>query len=532
MHTHLESATPATQSSFYTSPHFTPSHNSQLLPLSNFSDDFNAEFQSNARCREASSKHVRVFTGLGIRCIEPSPGSATLASHEMNATWSLSSLSAEGQPKSLQQDGLHPSPAPFSANSEIAYTSHFPSATSDDLAYSEVGRRSVDLSQEAFTATGLYVSCENTGSQHSELAETQTSVDFPSSWSSPDSVHSFFHYSAEGTFTHSTLDDNFGRSNSSINPSSSESLAVSSSIQSLSEMLASDSSPPVVPFLDLNMFSVAFSRQEPSVGVNPAETMRDNSISVPSTPLLLGPISDSMQGPDSPLMQTTVAGLSAPFMDELKDILTKSTTQSMEIDIDPSVKVEVEDLLSALLPDPAPSPSPMTPALQPDTFQPLSTSGTQTVPNVSDMPRKTAVRTKSQARKGRASKHQRSSPNVPMEEFCQTPVLNAHLGIDVTDFESRAEKFRTRNPGQDLSRKWLLSYTGKLSARGELIEDYRCYIVGCNQRNKRRDHILIHLGSHVDQRPWVCEQWYVVRLCLLMWSNRLTLGKQHEVLTQ
>ncbi|OBZ70004.1 Krueppel-like factor 15 [Grifola frondosa] len=96
------------------------------------------------------------------------------------------------------------------------------------------------------------------------------------------------------------------------------------------------------------------------------------------------------------------------------------------------------------------------------------------------------------------------APGVPAAVDSQSPVLNAHQGIDLADLRRRADDFRQRNPGMELDKVWLQAYAGRLSQRGELIEDYRCYVVGCGQRNKRRDHILVHVGSHVEHRPWQC----------------------------
>ncbi|KAG6841317.1 hypothetical protein C0991_012316 [Blastosporella zonata] len=66
-----------------------------------------------------------------------------------------------------------------------------------------------------------------------------------------------------------------------------------------------------------------------------------------------------------------------------------------------------------------------------------------------------------------------------------TPVLGAHKGIDREDLLSKAERYRLRNPGRVYDNTW-------------------CYVEGCTQTNKRRDHILIHVGSHLDQRPFPC----------------------------
>jgi hypothetical protein len=88
-----------------------------------------------------------------------------------------------------------------------------------------------------------------------------------------------------------------------------------------------------------------------------------------------------------------------------------------------------------------------------------------------------------------------------------TPVLDAHRGIELKELEAKAERYRLRNQGRDYDKKWLLSFAGKLTPQGLLTEEYRCYINGCNQFNRRRDHILIHVGGHLDQRPFACSHW-------------------------
>ncbi|KZT19297.1 hypothetical protein NEOLEDRAFT_1102507 [Neolentinus lepideus HHB14362 ss-1] len=99
------------------------------------------------------------------------------------------------------------------------------------------------------------------------------------------------------------------------------------------------------------------------------------------------------------------------------------------------------------------------------------------------------------------------SPNINRQiQFChpESPMLNAHLGVDVEALRDKVERYKLRHPGQEIDNTWFFPFVGKLSDRGELLEDYRCYIKGCNQRNKRRDHIVTHVGSHVDHRPYEC----------------------------
>ena len=93
-----------------------------------------------------------------------------------------------------------------------------------------------------------------------------------------------------------------------------------------------------------------------------------------------------------------------------------------------------------------------------------------------------------------------------------TPVFDAHRGVELEELKSKAERYRLRNHGRDYDKRWLISFAGKLSTRGELVDEFRCYIIGCCQTNKRRDHILIHVGAHLDQRPFRCPHWYVVPL--------------------
>lgn len=88
-----------------------------------------------------------------------------------------------------------------------------------------------------------------------------------------------------------------------------------------------------------------------------------------------------------------------------------------------------------------------------------------------------------------------------------SPVLNAHEGVPLEDLRRRAEAFRTLNPGYDLDKTFLQAFAGRLSERGELTPDFRCYVKGCSQANKRRDHILVHVGSHVEHRPFRCDEW-------------------------
>lgn len=103
-----------------------------------------------------------------------------------------------------------------------------------------------------------------------------------------------------------------------------------------------------------------------------------------------------------------------------------------------------------------------------------------------------------------------SASGFPTDTMHSSPILNAHLGIDLSELTEKAERYKLRNPGQEVHRSWLSHFAGKLSERGELLNDFRCYINGCGQRNKRRDHILVHVGAHIGQRPFACTVWSVI----------------------
>lgn len=89
-----------------------------------------------------------------------------------------------------------------------------------------------------------------------------------------------------------------------------------------------------------------------------------------------------------------------------------------------------------------------------------------------------------------------------------TPILDAHRGTTQAELEAKARRYKERNPElEEFDDRWLASFSGKLSEHGEMIEHFRCYVVGCTQMNKRRDHMIVHVGSHLDQRQFKCIKW-------------------------
>ena len=258
--------------------------------------------------------------------------------------------------------------------------------------------------------------------------------------------------------------------------------------------------PPMFPpFPDINMFELALSMQEPVMGVNPAdvstaipqlnEWFRDD----PDPAVPLSPCTNTLEHP-------ATNELSAEVLDELVSILSSSASDSVSPTLDnATIKTEND-------PDPVLVVGPSYDSTYP-----------QELPQCTD-PLLSSI-CPSPAPSCKKPSNKRSSQETPIDVkpdlSCPvpdlgSPVLNAHHGVLLSDLLSKAERYRLRNPGQDtIDKKWLHSFAGKLSPKGELLEDFRCYVIGCFQTNKRRDHILIHIGSHVDQRPFSCEYWCV-----------------------
>ena len=83
--------------------------------------------------------------------------------------------------------------------------------------------------------------------------------------------------------------------------------------------------------------------------------------------------------------------------------------------------------------------------------------------------------------------------------FCEVAAGSAVNQHDLTR--------RLRGEDRSHVRTFLQTFAGRLSEQGDMIPEFRCYVKGCMQRNKRRDHILVHVGSHVEHRPFQCPQW-------------------------
>lgn len=91
-----------------------------------------------------------------------------------------------------------------------------------------------------------------------------------------------------------------------------------------------------------------------------------------------------------------------------------------------------------------------------------------------------------------------------------SPIPDAFRGIELCTLQSKAIRYQARNPSADFDKSWLLQFAGRLSTEGQHTPTYRCYVIGCQQTNKRKDHILTHVGSHLNHKTFRCQYWYVI----------------------
>ena len=270
-----------------------------------------------------------------------------------------------------------------------------------------------------------------------------------------------------------------------------------------------DVTPPMVPIVaDINMFELAWSQQVPSGTVNPADTMlapdRDDGMGGdPDSPM---PPSSSSSSPTtfkSPLLD----GFPAGFIDHVLSMMSASETadQAAPVQDEAPIKGENDNPPFSVL---EPLDEPIDTMPQP-AIHVLDLAPPSMIPSQLSSPPKSHIGVIHSANIVTTSRRPLKGHEKAHVPDMGTPVLDAHHGIHIAELRAKADRYRQRNPGQDIDKRWLNSFAGKLSERGELLDDFRCYVYGCYQTNKRRDHILIHVGSHVDQRPFVCKHWFV-----------------------
>jgi hypothetical protein len=265
------------------------------------------------------------------------------------------------------------------------------------------------------------------------------------------------------------------------------------------------------PFPDINMFDLAYMNRVPEAGVNPADIMCPLSV---ADPVCVTKRSASPPG--------ALAGTSPTSTGQLPSVEVMNSIAAM---LSNTVTKEDENPQTTVCPGPQ-----RTAGKRGEFYHPkgrpmneiaahMGTSKRQTSSFNADeppfayrLPTPTAAAHRSPLIPVSFQTNQQPSFTSVLDcgsTGSDSPVLNAHLGIDLSELMAKADKYRTRFPGRAIDKKWLMAYAGKLTERGELLEDYRCYVNGCTQKNKRRDHILVHVGSHVDQRLFVCSVWYV-----------------------
>ena len=277
---------------------------------------------------------------------------------------------------------------------------------------------------------------------------------------------------------------------------------------------SSPTEPLIGLFADFNMREFALSQRMPSIGINPA--------------LLMGSNDDGTQedqSSDDDQQDTPTCPASHEIHIQPGSHTSDDFINFTEADVDTIVSVlsaSIKKDEAAKTPVPTSRSAASTPVLLPysnDQGLPVPALPTRsgTIPSAPSpnpanlLPMRPLMSTPKPSLVSTAP----SSPRIPLGDITpsivsnRTSIFSAHRGIDLEDLRSKAEEFRAENPGQDIDKHWLSTYAGKLSEHGERLDEFRCYVKGCSQTNKRRDHILVHVGSHVEFRPFQCDHWYV-----------------------
>ncbi|KAF7331846.1 Transcription factor Sp1 [Mycena kentingensis (nom. inval.)] len=96
---------------------------------------------------------------------------------------------------------------------------------------------------------------------------------------------------------------------------------------------------------------------------------------------------------------------------------------------------------------------------------------------------------------------QNSAPMAESKRF-SGPVRNAHRGVSQGELEARF----AQETAEDVDGAWFSQFYGQMATDGRKVAEWNCYILGCSQTNKRRDHMHTHIKGHLDQRPFQCKQ--------------------------
>lgn len=290
----------------------------------------------------------------------------------------------------------------------------------------------------------------------------------------------------------------------------------------------------VTPIADINMRELTLADQEAVVGVDPTDTF----LVYPLSPVLSPPA--CCRSPDSSFADAEdndydedvlelafgEDGTENKASDDAQSQSTPGVTADdvkhpSPLDIDNEENSLPTELLSEVergqdtCEDYDPS------EYEPSVFE--SPSDQEYTPSTPNLIRHRIAKRKETTDTGMLSARLIHSPKPIVKIDLGTPVINAHFGVTLSELQEKAERYRIRNnisltseTELEYDKRWLLAFVGKLSQQGELVHEFRCYVTGCAQTNKRRDHILIHLGGHLGHRPFKCSVWYVcVRLYLL-----------------
>ncbi|KAF8351154.1 hypothetical protein F5887DRAFT_936130 [Amanita rubescens] len=290
-------------------------------------------------------------------------------------------------------------------------------------------------------------------------------------------------------------------------------------------------SPEMVPpIADINMRELRLANQGAILGVDPTATFLDYS-NIPTTPVL--PLPDCCRSPDSSFADaedndcdedvhepsfgddtTEDRPTDGAQSQSIPGVATDNANEPPSLNADHDHSLSLTELLDEVEQEQGPRED-----YEPSEYEP---SVLQSPPDQEYMPSppnskprrviKRTVTTNTEEFSERCFT-QREKQDVNSNIDLGTPVINAHFGITLPDLQEKAERYRLRNniplAGEIelvYDKRWLLAFVGKLSQQGELIHEFRCYVIGCSQTNKRRDHILIHLGGHLGHRPFKCSE--------------------------
>lgn len=333
----------------------------------------------------------------------------------------------------------------------------------------------------------------------------------------------------------------------------------------------SPTEPLIGLFADFNMREFTLSQRSPSFGINPAFLSRSSAPSPEATmddsqeedmmiiedlpPTAACPVSFELQTQDASSSSTEIIDVSFTDADvtAIVSVLSASLPTADSAAVPPAVQSTKTNSCTpvlrpysntqGLLVPPLPTRSGTIPSVpSPNLAKLLPMRSLTTTPRILPAPQSATspLPSGSLSVSSPLVPQPSASARLPLGNITNTVPVNldpnAYLGVDLEELRAKAEQFREQHPGHDIDKNWLAMYAGKLSEDGQRLDEYRCYVKGCFQTNKRRDHILVHVGSHVEFRPFQCDYWCVH----LIFSDAAQVGdddmdtalQRHEVPSQ